>query len=85
MKVEEGSENSPHREELLDPVVSVIKAASSDEQAVQLGVDSSSRNQSLSQGLHPPDPLDSYPRMHTTKIKYLICTPRLLRIVQGTH
>ena len=49
----------PHKDELSDPVVSVTKAASSDEQAVQLGVDSSSRNQSLSQGLHPPDPSGS--------------------------
>ena len=67
MKVDDSSENSPHREELLDPVVSVMKAASSDEQAVQLGVESSSRNQSLSQGLHPPDPSGSYPRIHTAK------------------
>ena len=58
---------SPHRDELSDPVVSVTKAASSDEQAVQLGVDSSSRNQSLSQGLHPPDPSGSYPGMHAAK------------------
>ena len=58
-KVVEGT-NSPHRKELLDPVVEVMKATSSVEQAVQLGADSSSLNQSLSQGSHPPDPLITF-------------------------
>ena len=55
----------PHKDELSDPVVSVTKEASRDEQAVQLATDSSSRNQSLSQGLHPPDPSGSWPRIQT--------------------
>ena len=74
------SENLPHREELLDPMVSVMKAASSVEQAVQLGADSSSRNQSLSQGSHPPDPSGPYPRIHTANIN---CPGKI--ITQNKH
>ena len=41
------------------PVEAVTKAGSMVEQAVQLAVDKSSLNQSLSQVLHAPSPSDS--------------------------
>ena len=53
------------RDEFVAPMESVTKAWSMVEQAVQMAVDKSSLNQSLSQVLHPPSPSGSWPSSHT--------------------